>query len=371
MTKILVVDDQFSDRELTKDILEDLGFTVETVSCGKDAIEKLKKEKYDIVLTDLMMPEIDGIQLVKLIKENNFDTQVIMMTAYATIDTAIEAIKLGAYDYLVKPLNKQKIAVVIKNCLEADKLSKEVKMLQQKILNMEKMAVISQFSSSIAHQLRNPLFVIHSTATLLLERYHQNKELQESLDLIIRNTQHADKVIRDLLCTTDFDSIKLDKVSLNKVITETIKLIKPDFLKDNIKIILELAKDIFVLADSSYLQQCLMNIIVNSIEAIDASKEGIIKIKTYLTETTLPQRRIEDVKTDKFACVEIEDNGKGIPQQYISKVFDPFFTLKEKGTGLGLFFVYQVIINCFSGDIKIESVENKGTKITISLPSVE
>jgi len=372
MTKILVVDDQYSDRELVKDILETQNFTVDTASDGKEAIEKLKKEKYDIVLTDLMMPEIDGLQLIKLIKENNFDTEIIMMTAYATVDTAIEAIKSGVYDYLVKPLNKHKTSVVIKNCLESHKLEKEVEMLQQKVFQMEKMLAISQFSSGIAHQLRNPLFVIQSTASYLTEKYPKDSELQESLNLIIRSSQHADEVIYSLLRTTNFDEVKLEKVSLNEVISETIKLTQLQLTRKNIKMIQELSEDIFVLGNYSYLQQCFLNIIMNSIDAINSSqKDGMIKIKSSFVETSLPQRRIDDKKIDKFVCIDFEDNGKGIPQNVLSKVFEPFFTMKSTGTGLGLFFVYQVIVNCFGGDIRIESAEGKGTKVSIFLQSVE
>ncbi len=371
MQKILVVDDQFSDRELAKDILETQGFAVETVSDGKEALEKLKKDKYDIVLTDLMMPEMDGLQLAKLIRENNFDTEIIMMTAYATVDTAIEALKSGVYDYLVKPLNKHKTSVVIKNCLEAHKLSKEVKMLQQKIFNMEKMIAISQVSSGIAHQLRNPLFVIQSTATLLSEKYQQDKELLDKLNLIIRNSEQADKIIYNLLRTTDFNETKLEKISLNEVIKETLNLTHPQLEKKNIKIILETGGDFSVLADYSYLQQCLLNIIMNSFDAINSNKaEGLIKIKTSIIETTVPQRRIYDTGVNKFVCVELEDNGKGIPENMLSKVFEPFFTSKSTGTGLGLFFVYQVVVNCFGGDIRIESTEGKGTKITLLLPYI-
>ena len=366
MAKILIVDDQFGDRELAKDILEDQGFRVETSSGGEEALEKLNNEQFDIVLTDLMMPEIDGLELVQRIKEKKYDTEVIVMTAYATVETATRAIKLGAYDYTVKPLDKHKIAVVISNCISAHKLSKEVKMLHQKMFNIEKMSALSQLTASIAHQIRNPLFAIQSTAESLSEKYKQDKTLQESLNLIINNSRLADEVIYNLLRTTKFDEIKLEKVPLNEIINQTLDLLRPEIDRKNIKLITELSNKIYVLADGSYLQQCLLNIIMNSLEAFEILQENkVIKIKTYVSDKAV----ILNPKGEesRFGCVEIEDTGKGIPEELVLKVSEPFFTLKPSGTGLGLFFVHQVIINYFNGDVKLESTVGKGTKVTISL----
>ena len=370
MKKILVIDDQYSDRELAKDILEQQNYIVDVASSGKEAIEKLKKDRYDVVLTDLMMPEIDGLQIVKFVKENNYDTEVIVMTAYATIDTAIQAIKLGAYDYFVKPLDKYKISILIKNCIEAHQKKNEVKMLQQKIFNIEKMSMISNLSASIAHQLRNPLFAIASTASYLSEKYQHNEELVKNLRLILDSVAQADNIIYQLLRTTSFDDIKLESIFLNKLILETIKLFEVQFNEKNIKTIYKFLEDIQVLADYSLLQQCLLNIFMNSIEAFDETKnDKIIKIKTFVKKTLQLQRRVNDKPYDKFAYIEIEDNAKGIPEDKIDKVFEPFFTLKKNGTGMGLFFVYQVVVNCFSGDVQIESTLGKGTKIVLVLPS--
>ncbi|MFN3550983.1 MAG: response regulator [Endomicrobiia bacterium] len=351
--KILVVDDQFSDRELAKDLLEMENFSVETAESGEEAIEKLKNKNFNIVLSDLMMPKIDGIQLTKYIKENKIDTEVIIMTAYATIETAKEAIKIGAFDYLTKPLDRFKISVVIENCLEAHRLSKETKLLQQKLFNIEKMNAISKLSSAIAHQIKNPLFVIMSTAELLKEKFSYNEEILKNLDIIITNIKIADKIVHRLLRSTNVESIKLEKVVLFEVFQEVLKLLSLEIQQKNIKVFLEIPKDFAVLGDYSILQQCFLNIIMNSIEAIE-NLQGFIKVKSY---------KISDEKI----IIEIEDNGKGISEDKINNIFDPFFTTKQKGSGLGLFYVYQMIVNYLSGDIKVESKVSKGTKFIIAL----
>ncbi|MFH1540685.1 MAG: response regulator [Elusimicrobiota bacterium] len=368
MIKILVVDDQFSDRELAKDILEDHGFSVEAASNGGEALEKLNNEQFDIVLTDFMMPGMDGLELVQRIKEKKYDTEIIVMTAYATVKTAIQTIKLGAYDYLIKPLDRHKISVVVNNCISAHRLSKEIKMLHQKMFNIEKMSTISQLTASIAHQIRNPLFAIQSTAEYLSEKYSSDKTLQESLDRIVNDSQKADEIIHSLLRTTKSNEIKIEKTSVVDIINQTIELVRPEIDRKNINIVTEFSNKICVLANGPYLQQCLINIIMNSLEAFEMSQENkIIKIKVFVSKLPTEQKKMTDESANKFGCIEIEDNGKGIPQEMVSKVFEPFFTSKSSGTGIGLFFVHQIITNYFDGNMKLESIVGKGTKVTISL----
>ncbi|MCX7956481.1 MAG: hybrid sensor histidine kinase/response regulator [Endomicrobia bacterium] len=357
LVKILVVDDQFSDRELAKDILEHLGFIVETAESGIDAKQLLQNNSYEIVLTDLMMPQVDGIELTKFIKNYNPEIEVIIMTAYGTIETAKEAIKLGAYDYITKPIDKLKISIVIKNCVESHKLKKETKQLQQKIANMEKMATISQLSSIVAHQIRNPLFAITSTAELLKEKIASTlttttDEFKQLIDIILDSCNTINRFIYDMLKSTEIKISTLEKVDVKKSLQHILAILKPTLQHKKIDCQIEIPNNIYVLAEETMFQQCIMNILTNSIEAIN--ENGIIKISVFH-------------KNNK-TIIEIIDNGEGIQQQYIEKIFEPFFTTKVKGTGLGMFFVYNVIVNIFGGEVNIESAgHGKGTKVTLSL----
>ena len=129
--KIIVLDDEKSIQELCKRVLTKEGYIVETYSEGKEVLERISKEKYDLILIDLIMPKIDGIKILKEIKKISPDTDVIVMTGFATIDSAVETIRLGAWDYIAKPFEIDELKQKIKNCLERRKLSSEVNELKE------------------------------------------------------------------------------------------------------------------------------------------------------------------------------------------------------------------------------------------------
>lgn len=125
MARILVVDDELNIRQMLKSILEKNNYSVDLAEDGKIAFEKVKNNIYDIVLCDIRMPEIDGFQFLRLLRENSINITVIMMTAYGSIDTAIEAIRAGAYDYISKPFKPDEVIIAIKKAEEREKLIRE------------------------------------------------------------------------------------------------------------------------------------------------------------------------------------------------------------------------------------------------------
>lgn len=131
--KILVIDDEPGIGWLFSKILVDEGYTVSTALNGKKGLAQIKKEQPDLIFLDLMLPGIDGIETLKEIRKLNNNTIIIMLTAYETVKTAIEAMKLGAYDYLSKPVDNEKIKIIIKNALQARNLTQEVTNLRQRI----------------------------------------------------------------------------------------------------------------------------------------------------------------------------------------------------------------------------------------------
>ncbi len=135
MTKILIVDDEELIRITVKKILKEEGYNVDTSETGSLAIEKFLKNQYDLVLLDINLPDINGLDVLKELKKINPDVLVIIVTGYASIEDAVQAIKLGAYDYIEKPLKKNTIKLIVKLAIETQSLKKEVKILQQKSLS--------------------------------------------------------------------------------------------------------------------------------------------------------------------------------------------------------------------------------------------
>ena len=369
-----MVDDQFADRELCKDILEGEGFQVETASGGREAIELVGTGQYDVVLSDLNMPEIDGMEVVRQIKERGYNAEIIIMTAFGTIPSAVEAIKLGAFDFFIKPIDKHKISSLINRCIEFRSLHKEVNELREvtallelkikekteevlethkKMFALEKMKVLGELSGGVAHQLRNPLHIILSTTEYCVEKFKINGELLDCMNTIISTVMNAEKIVRDLLRTTHFDNLTVEEIPLQNILDQTLELIANKCKNQNIEIKKSYAvEDVAVVVDYSYLQQCLLNLLINACEVMPEG--GSIEIGY--------------VRQDENVQIIIHDSGPGIPQEVAAKIFTPFYTTKSYGTGLGLFFVYEVITKQFGGEIKLENHPNGGALALIRLP---
>jgi diguanylate cyclase (GGDEF)-like protein len=123
-TRILVVDDEEIMREFLREVLSDQGYKIDLASSGKDAVEKMAEQEYDLVLTDIVMPELDGLGVVAAAKELPYEVDVVVMTGYASMETAVESMKLGASDYITKPFNIDQIRIIVKNAIEERALKK-------------------------------------------------------------------------------------------------------------------------------------------------------------------------------------------------------------------------------------------------------
>lgn len=131
--KILIVDDEQNIREVLSIFLKDEGYTVSVAIDGKSALETIKNDIFDLVITDLKMPKVSGFDLLKSIKETSPETVVVIITAYGTTESAVEAMKLGAFDYIQKPFKINDIRLIVKNALERQELQKEVSLLKERV----------------------------------------------------------------------------------------------------------------------------------------------------------------------------------------------------------------------------------------------
>jgi signal transduction histidine kinase len=177
---------------------------------------------------------------------------------------------------------------------------------------------------------------------------------KELFDIVDRNSKRINKLIEDLLNATRFDSMEFVHIELEQLINETLDLVNDRIRFKEIVVEKEVAKNISVRADKEKLIIALINIIVNSIEALE-EKGGKIQIVSFGNE--------------KSACIQVKDNGKGIHPDHLLKLFEPFFTSKKGGTGLGLSAAYNIITK-HDGNIKVESKLGEGTVFSIFLPLV-
>jgi PAS domain S-box-containing protein len=225
------------------------------------------------------------------------------------------------------------------------------KKIERDLVTAEKLAITGRLTQMLAHEVRNPLTSINLTVEQL-EFELEDKKYDSYLNIIKRNCKRISDLIMELLYASKAPEVKMSKYSVNKLIEETLELCVDRIKMKKIEIRKHFSPDLCeVTLDKSKIKTALLNLLVNAIEAV-AQEGGVITIKTW--------------EENGKCYIEVEDNGTGIPQTHIEKIFEPYFTAKEGGVGLGLATVHK-IIQSHSGTIEVESEVNKGTKFAIAL----
>jgi len=256
----------------------------------------------------------------------------------------------------------------------------ELNKLQKRMTHMETLAALGEMAASVAHEIRNPLSGIGGFAGLLDRQIPEEDARKKLVSPIITGVNRLNSIVTNLLTYTRPQKLKPTKRNIHKLLDEVI-----DFFRMSVSINsdeFEIIKsyyneDVNIYIDTQLFQQILLNMLKNAFDARDTSKEKSfieIKTKTIMPENmsdVLEPEEIEELRQlFSFVQIDIIDNGKGITPENIQKLFNPFFTTKETGNGLGLA-ICKKIINLHQGDIHVDSVVNEGTTFSITLPLFE
>lgn len=348
--KILIIDDEDIVLKSCLRILRGGNYDIDTVYSGEDGLAKIEKNNYDLVITDLMMPGMSGIDVLRAVKEKKLDLKVVIFTGFATAETAREALKMGAFDYIPKPFTPEEFCDVINNAIQSRDNS-ETGML-------DLMAIVS-------HELKSPVSVVHTTAQTMAKGYFGKLEpkQKEILETIIRNCQYLEDIIRSYI---DLSKMELDDLeSFHQ---------KIDFVNDTVKPVLEIPEyrsniknmalnadyqvQPVIYGDPDLLQIVVTNFVNNAIKYGRSGTE--VKITVY--------------EKDSEVIFSIYNQGVGISKEDADgKLFGKFGRLRQKGTegikgsGLGLY-ICKKIIDKHNGRVWIDSVPGEYVNFYFSLP---
>ena len=323
---ILVVDDQFGDRETLKGILEDKGYRVAAAKDGTETIEMIKSRHYDIFFLDVRLPDMNGVQVFEQVKEIDPRATVIVMTGYASMETAMDAVNQGAYAYFVKPVNPDEIKTTIANAIKQQQLSLENKRLVESLQHSNKLLfetneelkeanqAKSDFLASMSHDLRTPLNVIIGFSELMRDEVpgEVNKEQKQCLDDILSSSKHLLTLIDGVLDLSKVESGKMElnltKVALAEVIESLRSTMVPILTPRKQSLEVEVEDGLPpVRADKVKLRQVLFNLLSNSTKFTpDGGK-----------------LKIEAVREGNRCQVSVIDNGVGIKKEDQQRVFEP------------------------------------------------
>ncbi len=363
---ILLVDDIQENIHSLKILIEDsFDVNILSVLSAQDAMQILMKEKVDLILSDIQMPEIDGFQFAEYLKdiEETKDIPIIFITGiYDNAEYQKKGFDLGAVEYIQKPIDDTVLCAKLRVYIDLyDGKRKNERALDKKdeiMIHQSKMATLGEMIGVISHQLKQPLNIMSLYCNDVKDSYNHNEIDDKFVEEFHTNTK--DQII---FMTQTIDSF-MDFFNPNKIkkpfyikdtIKKTLQLLDKQMENNNITISSNLGEEQIFGVDTE-LQQVLLNLITNS---KDAFIERNIESRTISITT---------MKKDKYAVLLIEDNAGGIQEENLQKIFNPYFTTKEHGTGTGLYMVKLVIQSSFSGDLKIQTLPN-GSKFIIAIPA--
>jgi two-component system sensor histidine kinase/response regulator len=374
--RILVIDDEPGIREGCRRALRSQGCLVDTAENGEQGLAKIEQDGYDLVLIDVMMPGISGIELISHIHQHDPESVCIIITGYATIELAVAAIKQGAYDFLTKPFTTDDLTMTVNQGLERRKLSletqrlrsieEEARRLAEEKARLEELdrAKVT-FIRLVTHELKAPISAILTYLDLILKDYIPPAEQHEYL---VRAQQRANEqleLISDLLQYGRLKEIKSPAktgwVQLDGILSEVVEQFKPQALEKNIHLTVEITPGLPpVCMDPEQVRSVWSNLISNAVKYTPMG--GSITVRLCQANGNLEGR--------------VEDTGIGIPLEAKDRLFSEFYRAKNAkalqipGTGLGLVIVKQIVERA-GGRIWFESEAGQGSTFTFVLPVEE
>ena len=350
---ILVVDDEMGPRESLKMILHPY-YNVHVAERGGQAIELLSRYPVDLVTLDLKMPGLTGINVLEKIKQYDPDIEAIIITGYGSLDTAIEGLRLGAFDYISKPFDVNHILALVRRGL--DRRTAKSKLRQVK----------SDFLSNVSHELRTPLSVVVGFVYLLLNQVigKLTEDQQKVLETVYRNSEELLELIDNVLWMTSLNSgdnaATIERFDARDVVTETVKRYDRTVREKGLSLNLEMTDNgMFVITDRAKVERIFQNIFNN---AVKFTSQGEIKVKAYPAV---------DPTGVQF---EVIDTGVGIEKNKLDSIFEPFHQADSSshrsfsGLGLGLT-VARRMAEIIGGKFEITSTPNLGTRVVMKFPS--
>ena len=404
--RILVVDDDEFVRDMFSEFLNEQ-YACLTAASSDEALVKLARDAYGLVISDIQMPGRNGVELLREIRLRYPDTAVIMISGIARPQRIRDALHLGALDYLIKPIELEVLSFAIERALERRDLTltarryradlerqnielserqAELERLQAQIVHSEKMAGLGELAAGIAHELNNPAGFIYGNMDLIrgylgrleliLSIYERTKlpecvaaelditkqeigydlllaDLRSMIADCLEGAERIRDVVQNLRLFCRLDDAEFKRIDLHESLDSTIRLVSSYYGSGAIRLVRNYGTLPPITCYAGQLNQVWTNLLVNAAQSIKG--KGEVSIATAVE--------------GEFVVVTISDSGCGIEPEHLSRIFNPFFTTKAvgDGTGLGLSISYG-IIEKHGGTITVDSTPGAGTTFRVSIP---
>ncbi|MFA7405081.1 MAG: response regulator [Pelobacteraceae bacterium] len=380
---VVIIDDDKNILELTSLILSKNGFLPYGASRAQEGFELISRHAPELVLLDYMMPEMDGLTALQQIKSRFPDTYVVMFTGKGSEEVAVELMKNGASEYILKPFNNRNLVERLENVLRIREIELHNRELQkqqehllfeieqwnlelqkrvreksealqnahEEIVRSEKLAAMGYLSAGMAHEIRNPLNSISLFVQLMRQTTTEPDQLEHQAK-ILKEVDRIDSIIRKLLDASRRTRAISSNVQINQVIDSAIEAFTPQI--ETRKILVDRQYHCIpspITADPAELEQIFTNLFLNALDAM--SRGGRLSIEVF--------------EKDGRVVVRVADSGNGIAEEVLPSIFEPFFSTKSRGTGMGLP-VAQRIARMYEGSMEVECSSPEGTTFRLEFP---
>lgn len=345
---VLIVDDNIDTVELLRKRLKAEGYNTIEAYDGEEALNKVYESLPDIIILDVMMPKLDGYEVCNRLKSDDRTKfiPIVMLTAKSDVESRVKGFDIGADDYVPKPFDYTELSARIRSLLTRKETA-------ERVIEEKRIESVRKIIDSLSHEIRNPIISIAGFAKKVYDNLPPGDPNKPYLMTILQESERLERLLREILNLKMIAIGFLENVDSKKAIEEVLEEFEKEIDDKTIEVEAEFKEKPIIYIDKEHFKIIIRNIIKNAIEAMAKSDKRILKISVEVIENYLE--------------IKISDTGMGIPRELVKKIFDPFFTSKIYGPGLGLT-VALTIVQYYRGFISVESEVGKGSVFTIKFP---
>jgi signal transduction histidine kinase len=344
---ILVVDDSIAIVDIIEKILKKNSYKIIKAYNGEEALKKVSEEQPDLIILDIMMPKMDGLEVLRRLRtsEETRLIPVVMLTSMDYVEDKIAGFSKGADDYITKPFHPKELLARINSLVDK-------RIYQKKRSEEEKQQALEKMIEEVAHEVRNPILAIGGFARRIREKLPNEDMLIKYADHIIIEAERLEDMV-DKIINLEALAVNINEhIDVEQILNTAVHRFSADIDKKKINIKKQFQQNVpLVLGDREKLTEAFSNIIENGLEAI--SSTGILSLNLG--------------HKDQYIIINISDSGIGIPNNDLNDIFRPFYTSKMTGAGMGLALAKH-IVSQHGGEIAVSSIPGESTTVTISLP---
>jgi signal transduction histidine kinase len=352
--KVLIVDDENGPRQSLRMVLKE-EFDVRLATGVDEAMSLLKEETVDLIITDIRMPHKTGMDLLREVRDLYEDIEIIILTGYGELDTAMKAIEYGAFAYLEKPFDHGTMMEKVHECMAKRRLEQDRKAMESLAMEANRFETLGRLISGTMHDLGTPLSVLGTHLEMLIAD-PTPESFDKRLGTMESQVRHCTELVRSTMNFLRHSPNEQTPFDINSAVQVCIEVANPLLTRHSIQVHTELSPDISIcIGDFVLVRQALLNLIYNACQAMEGqSTSREILIRTCCEDGSL--------------VLTIEDTGPGIPEQSQKRVFHTLFSTKGKmGTGLGLS-VVKSVMQQHGGAVSLEQDEDNGARFKLTFP---